>query len=262
MTTSKDIQTQLNNVSSYLEQLADTIEDRKRLYNLKLPPSRADNLEIVEALTRIKRAFTYLNGDIRGEYVRKFGPEYSAQMSLYNDLFSDLEKDSYIEVREYEFSTPLLVEEPPKKSVRFKDFDGESDDNTQMRNELMGTAANSFKPYTDDEPDRNTLLSVDTTNQELFAQHQQQLLSQDENLDQLHRSIATQHSMGMGISQELDEHLVILGDLERGADQSMSRVRRATLGVNDFRRKVAENGSLATIIVLTVILILLIVVLN
>lgn len=262
MSTSKEIQKQLNNLSSDLEQLADNLEDRKRLLTLNLTPSQADNLEIVETLTRIKRAFSYLSGDIKGENIKKFGPEYSTHMSLYNDLLTDLEQDAYIEVREYEFSKPLLLEEPTKKSVRFKDFDAESDDNSQMRNELMGTASKNFKPYTDYEPDRNSLLSVDTTNQELFAQHQQQMLSQDENLDQLHRSIATQHSMGMGISQELDEHLVILGDLERGADLSLSRVRRATNGVNEFRRKVAENGSLTTIIVLTVILILLITVLN
>ncbi|WPK24569.1 hypothetical protein PUMCH_001848 [Australozyma saopauloensis] len=257
----KDIQTNLNNVSSYLEQLRDNIEDRSRLTKLKLTPSQADNLEIVEVLSRIKRTLTFLNEDIAGDNIKRFGPEYSELVEEFRQLMAELASDAYLDASEYEYSKPLKSEDTVRKSVRFKDYDAEDDENTQMRNELMGTATNNFKPYRDEE-DRNTLLSVDTTNQELFAQHQQQMLEQDQNLDLLHRSIVNQHSMGVGIGQELDEHLIVLGDLERGADQSLSRVQRATTGVNEFRRKVAENGSLTTIIVLTVILILLLVVLN
>lgn len=259
---SKELQSQIKNVSSYLEQLKETIEERQRLIGLKLTPSQSDNLEIVEVLSRIKRSFTYLHEDLTGDHIKKFGTEYTALVADYGEIIKELEQDAYIEVSEYEFSDQLPVEEAAKKSVRFKDFEADDDDHTQMRNELMGTASNNFKPYTDEEPDRNTLLSVDTTNQEMFAQHQQQILEQDQNLDQLHQSISTQHSMGVGISQELDNHLIMLGDLESQADRSLSGVRRATTGVANFRRKVAENGSLSTIIVLTVILILLLVVLN
>lgn len=260
--TSKEIQSQINTVASYIEQLRDTIDERNRLISLKLSPCQSDNLDVVNVLSRIKHLFTYLNEDIAGDHIKKFGQSYSDLLREYQNLIQELESDAYIEVKEYEFSPPIQQEEPIKKSVRFKDFDADEDENTQMRNELMGTAINNFKPYQDDVSERNTLLSVDTTNQELFAEHQQQMVQQDESLDQLHQSIRSQHAMGIGIGQELDEHMIILGDLERGADQSLSRIRRATTGVNEFRRKVAENGSLTTIIVLTIILILLLVVLN
>lgn len=259
---SKELQSQIKNISSYIEQLKDAIEERQRLIGLKLTPSQSDNLEIVEVLSRIKRSFTYLHGDLKGDLIKNYGTEYTALVADYGDIINELEQDAYIEVSEYEFTQQLPVEEANKKSVRFKDFEADEDDHTQMRNELMGTASNNFKPYRDEEPDRNTLLSIDTTNQEMFAQHQQQILEQDQNLDRLHQSISTQHSMGVGISQELDDHLIMLGDLESQADRSISAVRRATTGVANFRRKVAENGSLTTIIVLTIILILLLVVLN
>lgn len=262
MSSSKELQAQANNISSYIEQVKENIEERKRLLSLKLTPSQSDNLKIVEILTRIKRSLNYLYEDISEAQVKKFKREYTDLVTYYGELLTDLKQDAYIDVSEYEFTKEIESEETTKKSVRFKDYDAEDDENSQMRNELMGTAANNFKPYRDEEPDRNSLLSVDTTNQELFTMHQQQILEQDQNLGQLHHSIRNQHSMSLGIGEELDEHMIILGDLERGIDQSLSRVRRATSRVQEFRRKVAENGSLTTIIVLTVILILLLVVLN
>ena len=257
---SKELQTQLDNVTSCIEQLRENIEERSRLIFLKLVPSQSENLELVSVLVRIKRALTHLNEDITGDHIQNFGSTYNELVAEYGYLLGDLSKDSYIDVGLYEFSKTLQVEEAAKKTVRFKDHEAVDDEATQMRNELMGTF--NFKPYRDEETDRNTLLSVDTTNQELFALQQQQMLEQDQILDQLHGSIVNQHSLGVGIGQELDEHLIILGDLERGLDRSLSRVQRATNGVQDFRRKVTENGSLTTIIVLTIILIVLLVVLN
>lgn len=261
----KDIKAQLAKVAAYLDQLGGMIEERDRLVtSLKLAPSLADNLDLINILAKIQSTLRYLLSDISAGFF-DYAADFATAVDSYTALLAQLASDQYVDAHEYAFTEKVDVQDdvgPSKKSVRFKDYDfeEEDDDTTQMRNELMGTA-NNFKPYRD-EPDRNSLLSVDTTNQEMFAQHQQQLMEQDLNLDTLHQSIRTQHNMGLTINDELDEHLIILSDLERGVDASGSLLRRATNGIHDFRRKVRENGSLVTIIVLTVILILLLVVLN
>lgn len=161
------------------------------------------------------------------------------------------------------------------KSVRFRDQIESDEESNELRSELMGTKP--FKPYKDDESNNEefetdydfetasesaTLGSINQSNQELFVQHQQQLLDQDENLDTLHNSIKIQRSMGNNINEELNDHLILLNDLEQGVDSSEYRINRATRNLKTFRSKVRENGSLVTIIILTVILILLLVVLN
>lgn len=255
----KDIRAQLRSVRSYVEQLDSVIEERSRLVaTLKLTPSQADNLDLINLLAKTKAALEYLRRDIGAGYAAQFALDFSGAVDAYSALLAELRADAYIDAHEYEF-TDKIEPADKKKSVRFKDYDHD-EDTAQMRNELMGTAA-LFQPY-HDEPDQRSLLSVDTTNQELFALHQQQLMEQDENLDRLHELIRTQHSMGHMIHDELDDHVILLDDLESGVDGATTRLRRASRRLDDFRRRMRENGSLVTIVVLTVILILLLVVLN
>lgn len=266
--TSKNIKTQQARIRSHLDQLSGLLEERSRLISvLKLTPSQSDNLDLINLLAKIQTELKYQRQDIAGAFASEFAADFADVVDTYGDLLSGLAQDPYIETHEYVFSDKIPEEpaEPAnKKSVRFKDYDAndQNDDTEHIRNQLMGTVGN-VRPYRDDpEEDRNSLLSVDTTNQELFAQHQQQLLEQDQSLDRLHDLVRVQHSMGTSINDELDDHLILLNDLERGVDGSGSRLRRASNNIRDFRRKVQENGSLVTIIVLTVILILLLVVLN
>lgn len=266
--TAKDLRIRLSKISSYLEELSDLLEERQRLISvLRLTPSNDDNLLFISLLSSIKSGLKFVHQDISSGLFEDEVQRYEQLVESYKASLQSLEADPYINVEEYFFTEklPQPDESTAKKSVRFKDHEDSFNDTDQMRSQLMGTS-NNFKPYTDDntdaQSDTHTLLSIDTTNQELFAQHQQQLLEQDQNLDALHSSVRTQHTMGLTINDELDEHLIILNDLERGVDGSYSGLRRATRGINDFRRKARENGSLTTIIVLTVILILLLVVLN
>lgn len=235
---------------------------------LKLSPSQSDNLDLINLLAKIQTELKYQRQDIASGFAAEFAHDFSATVDSYSLLLTELNADPYVDTQEYLFTEKIateVVESAARKSVRFKDYDGSDDaeDTEQLRSQLMGTSTN-FRPYRDEEEeaDRNTLLSVDTTNQELFAQHQQQLLEQDQSLDQLHDLVRIQHSMGRSIGDELDEHIIILNDLERGVDNSANRLGRASNNIREFQRKVRENGSLATIIVLTVILILLLVVLN
>ncbi|GEQ71352.1 hypothetical protein JCM33374_g5035 [Metschnikowia sp. JCM 33374] len=221
-------------------------------------------------LAKIKTGLEYAHEDLASGISKELSSELTSISQTYAEVVSRMHEDPYIDVDEYLYKPGEEQEDvqSPKKSVRFKDFEPEADedDTTQMRNQLMGTSGN-FRPYRDsvddgEETDSATLSSIDTTNQELFAQHQQQMIDQDRSLDSLHDSIRTQHRMGTSINDELEDHLILLNDLESGVDGSHTRLRRATNGVVEFRRKVRENGSLVTIIVLTVILILLLVVLN
>lgn len=265
--TAKTIRTQQLKIKSHIDQLSGLLEERSRLINvLELNPSQSDNLDLINLLAKIQTELKYQKQDIESGFVSEFASDFSDVVDSYTGILADLGLDPFVDIQEYAYSDKVEEEAEPasKKSVRFKDFNSneETDDTEQLRNQLMGTSSN-FKPYRDEpEEDRNSLLSVDTTNQEMFAQHQQQLLEQDQSLDQLHGQIRVQHSMGVSINDELDEHLILLNDLERGVDNSSSRLGRATNNIRSFRRKVRENGSLATIIVLTVILILLLVVLN
>uniref|UniRef100_A0A0L0P1W6 t-SNARE coiled-coil homology domain-containing protein n=1 Tax=Candidozyma auris TaxID=498019 RepID=A0A0L0P1W6_CANAR len=267
--TQKDIRSSFTKIRSYLDQLLANIEERQRLIDvLKLTPSLDDNLDLINLLAKIKKSFQYLHLDISAGHIDAFADQFSTLIDSYKSSLDVLSKDAYIDAHEYEYTDKIVKPEAPelntKKLVRFKDYDADEEDN--MRSQLMGTST-TIKPYRDDpdqqlDSDALSLQSVDTSNREMFAQHQQQLLEQDQHLDALHDSIRTQHLMGRNINLELDEHLILLNDLERGVDDSGSRLGRASGRLKDFRTKVSENGSLVTIIVLSVILILLLVVLS
>lgn len=263
--TQKDIRALFAKLRSFMEQLLDTLEERQRLTEtLKLTPSLDDNMDLINLLAKIKKSLQYLHLDISAGHADTFATRFSTVVDAYKRQLDVLAKDAYVDAHEYEYTEKITKPEAPelstKKLVRFKDYNTDEDN---MRSLLMGTLG-QIKPYKDDpdEVDAQSLNSVDTSNREMFAQHQQQLLQQDESLDALHDSIRVQHSMGRSIHDELDDHLILLNDLERGVDDSGSRLGRATLRLKDFRSRVRENGSLVTIIVLSVILILLLVVLS
>lgn len=249
----------LNRVNSLISQLESTIEERQQLISLKLDPSVNDNYDLINLISQIQN-------NILGSIGLTPSKDTITVINRYNNLLNTLSSDSSINIDEYYVNVP---EDKPKeqKSVRFFDDNEETEDD-DLRNELMGTR--SFKPFRDDfEDDLESTNSNNTdgdsinlNNHQLFAQHQQQLLEQDSNLDILHDSVKIQKQMGMNINQEIDDHLILLSDLENGVDSSQRRLNTTANRLHDFRARVQENGSLVTIIVLTVILIILLVVLN
>lgn len=260
-----------------LGQLESQLDERFRLINvLKLEPSSNDNYDLINQLLKIQKNLNYLQDDIINQSVTddKVVNSFKSIINRYKTLIEPLEADTLINIDEYKLIEKQLpsdkpVQDPvsPKggaKSVRFKD-DSEED----LRNELMGTR--SFKPYRDEEHDNYDQLDTDDAstnstdnlnNHQLFAKHQQELLNQDEDIDVLHDSVKIQKSMGLNINDEIDNHLIILNDLERGVDNSAINLTHTSNRLTDFRTKVQENGSLVTIVVLTVILIVLLIVLN
>lgn len=290
MTTSslKELRLSIARAEAYVDEIGTQIEERDRLIGvLKLTPSANDNVDLINHLSKTLKLLSYIHSDLDdyhdsngsssslGQLVDRFnGAVSSYNATIYSD---NLVSDPYINISEYKFTQPDLDFSTPSealsrkadavsvKSVRFKDAVESDEEHTEWRNQLMGTAG-KFKPYTDDaeeaNSDANTLSSINTSNEQMFAEHQQQLLAQDQSLDELHRSINIQRSMGTTINEELDDHLIILSDLERGVEYSADRLQHALRRLRSFSAKVKENGSLATIVILTVILILLLVVLN
>ena len=261
----KDINTSITKGNIYVEELELVLDERHRMITvLQLTPSSNDNYEVITRLQRLFKQLNYLQSDIHNLAGR--GHDLTREADLFHDLLAkyqgcmdQLEKDSTIDVAEYTFVSQTkdeLLAKPTKrehaKSVSFKDEVEPLD----ARQDLMGTVP--YEPYSDNP--QETL--QDQSNHQIFAQHQQQLLEQDENLDVLSQSIRNQHRMGVTINSELDDHMIILNDLEQGVDNSQFRIDNARHKLADFRRRAQENGSLVTIVVLTVILILLLVVLN
>lgn len=258
-----------NRLTALIEELDSIVEERDRLVLLKLTPSANDNYDVIEVIEKVKKYLGYLEGDLKemitqdANGVSSACSTYESLITSYGQLLTRLEQEGILDVSEYKLANGIKhfqerEKSSPKKSVRFHD---EPEDSADGRAELMGTRA--FKPYHDDDESSTDAASFDqVSNQQMFAAHQQTVLDQDRDLDILHGLILRQHSMGSAINMELDEHMIVLDDLEQGVDVSQRRLDRAANRLVEFRRKCRENGSLVTIVVLTIILIMLLVVLN
>lgn len=156
-----------------------------------------------------------------------------------------------------------------KKSVRFNDTVEEA----QPKN---------FKPYKDQVLDLPTQDQTDelfegrdgveddadgesidsTSNQDMFIQHQQQLVQQDDHLDTLAQSVRRQRALGLDINQELDDQNILLEDLEAQLDHNDRNLSTGQKRLKYFSEKAKENGQWITIIILVIILVLLLIILK
>lgn len=64
----------------------------------------------------------------------------------------------------------------------------------------------------------------------------------------------------MQIGNELDDHVMLLDDVEEGVDRHQAQFHRARGRLDRFSRKAKDNWSLTIIVVLIIILVLLIVI--
>jgi syntaxin 8 len=135
----------------------------------------------------------------------------------------------------------------------FKDDVGEEGDET-LRDEL-------FSGLPEEELQEENNISS-SSNKDIFIQHQQQLLQQDEHLGSLSQSVRRQHDISIDINQELQEHNILLDDLENQLDSSDKRLTTGHRNLDYFSRKAKENGQWLTIIVLIIILVLLLIILK
>lgn len=142
----------------------------------------------------------------------------------------------------------------PKKGVRFRDDPSGAPTEPEDANR-----AGLFPSRYTDEPVVNTPEVANMDNQQVHAYHENVMRDQDEQLDRLGSSISRQRELSMQIGNELDEHVLMLDDVEEGVDRHQSSLDRAKSRLGKVAKKARENWSMTTIIVLIVILVLLIV---
>ncbi|KAI5951164.1 hypothetical protein KGF54_004238 [Candida jiufengensis] len=257
----KEAKSLLYKIKLNIEEINELIEERTNLKNLNLEPSTNDNFDLITIFTKTTEYFKLLNEDlINNKRNDDLTNQFEELFTQYNEIYDNLQSDSTIDVSEYKYEKPIFNNingNSITKTVRFKDLPDEQELQESQ------TGISQFKPYKDDEEELPQEEPYkDLTNHQVFAQHQQTMMRQDQDLDVLHQSISKQNLMSHDINHELDDHVIILNDLEQGVDGSSFRLARATSRINEFRRLARENGSLVTIIILTIILILLLIVLN
>lgn len=292
MSLSEETAAKLRNVQLHIEDLETSIEERLDLtHTLHLEPSLAQSAELVSLVKRTLLLLRAIHQDVlvvsRQLDAKDLQDKYTAAATLYRNTLQRLENDLHIDIRQYTYEPePPERALKPQKSVRFTDRVDEDLRDTEYTAYREKVSRNTLSNYHDqplnalshyhDDPDALHApyhdsppgSSADTesmdmeSSQQMFARHQQMLLEQDSDLETLHGSILRQHQMGTLIGGEVDDHMAILTDLEAGIDYSSLRLNRATRRLSLFRKMCRENGSMVTIVILLVILVLLITVLN
>jgi syntaxin 8 len=138
------------------------------------------------------------------------------------------------------------------KSVRFTDNPSQS---TSTPN-----SQNKYTPYHDDPLEDLPPDQTDLTNRQIHEYHQGVLRDQDEQLDRLGESIGRQRDLSIQIGDELDDHAMLLDEVDERVDRHQGQLDRAGKRLNTFAKKARENWSLTVIVVLIIILVLLIII--
>jgi syntaxin 8 len=79
-------------------------------------------------------------------------------------------------------------------------------------------------------------------------------------LDRLGESIGRQRDLSIQIGDELDDHAMLLEEVDERVDRHQGQLDRAGKRLTTFARKARENWSLTLIVTLIVVLVLLIVI--
>lgn len=185
-------------------------------------------------------------------------------MERYETILNEVQT---IDISDFKYTRniPIQQEQQVKKSVRFNetlDFEDEQpsnfkpfkddDETDDLRNEL----------FSDLPPDEEEADLTDSSNKDIFIQHQQQLIHQDEHIGLLAQSVKRQHGLSLDINQELQEQNIMLDDLETQLDDSHKKLTKGHSRLEYFSKKAKENGQWLTIIILIIILVLLLIILK
>ena len=97
---------------------------------------------------------------------------------------------------------------------------------------------------------------------QIHEYHKSVLRDQDEHLDRLGESIGRQRDLSIQIGDELDEHVMMLDDVEDHVDRHQGRLDGARRSLGKVARKANDNKQLTAIFILIIVLVLLIVILK
>ncbi|EWC47963.1 hypothetical protein DRE_02845 [Drechslerella stenobrocha 248] len=140
---------------------------------------------------------------------------------------------------------------------------GTSDDDDDGAGDVTSSAAAAMRKSSKQVRFSDTLVDTDElSNQQMLTMHQRVMEEQDDTLDHLSRSISRQRELSIQIGDELDSQGDLLDDLDDGVERAQRRMTGARKRLDTFARKAKDNGSMITIAVLIVVLILLIAILK
>lgn len=185
--------------------------------------------------------------------------EHDAKISVSADPTINVHQNKSVR-----FKQKLIESAPPKLFKPYKDnIDEEFDihDNGQNNNssDINGRYKDSLFETLD--PDNSEIDNppIDLSDRQIFIHNQQQFVHQDDRLDELHNSIKQQREISMHINRETSDQFVLLNDLERGIENSNSRLIRSTNKLQQYREALKKRGDWMCIIILTFVLLVLLI---
>lgn len=114
--------------------------------------------------------------------------------------------------------------------------------------QTKATTIETLSPYRDDPAHKqsNPYTIEDEedgrSNAELLKSQQQQMASQDNQLDHLSASIGRQHHLSLQMNEELDIHASLLDEMDRDVENTGARLGRASRRLDQFTNSLKEHG--------------------
>ncbi|KAF2094454.1 hypothetical protein NA57DRAFT_68552 [Rhizodiscina lignyota] len=256
---------------SQLFLLADHIKlsllERQRAISLNLEPSAHDG-QISRSLDSLHTGVQALESQLSRSEDATLRDQYERIKSQFDDLSSQFNAPTITTTTPSQQPTSPTLTTPndpslasdfsaarskrspaPNKSVRF------TDDPTGTPADPSAAGLFPYRDEPDGAPDQSEL-----SNQQIHEYHSGVLREQDEQLDRLGESIGRQRDLSIQIGDELDDHAMMLDEVDERVDRHQGQLDRARSRLGRVARKAKDNWSMTTIIVLIVILVLLIVI--
>jgi syntaxin 8 len=114
--------------------------------------------------------------------------------------------------------------------------------------------------YTDDPSDSAVPDQSNLTNEQINTYHTQVIRSQDEQLDRLGESITRQRDLSIQIGDELDNHALMLDEVDERVDRHQSTLDRARNRLGRIAKGARDQWGLTCIVALIIILVVLIII--
>lgn len=99
-----------------------------------------------------------------------------------------------------------------------------------------------------------------TSIKEALQEQKDIIKQQDEQLDQLGKTIGTVKQIAITINEELDEHAILLNKLDADVDKSASKLKSATNKVVSITKKVGDPWCVCALVVVFLLMFVLVLV--
>ncbi|KAH3664133.1 hypothetical protein OGAPHI_004847 [Ogataea philodendri] len=263
------------------EEIVPHLEDYQTLKQSGEEITLSSNDELLLTFSKLGNLFKYLelllvenaeSPNFPAETAR-FRKELSNYNRQLDQIQMDIPKDLNLEIDTSKLDEAEARPRPRVKKTKSVRFKKNLIDPSEAQKRRNSSSAGVYK----DEPNKQNLFETtgsysDTqepiqdplgmSNRQIFIENQQELLNQDEIVNSLSQSVNRQHEMSLAIGDEVDDHMVLLDDLETGISRANAKLIRGQSNIARFTRQLKEHGDWFTIFVLVVIMLILLVILK